>query len=687
MRNNIENLQNLRDVYIKALASSENSTQKARELADNLFALDLTVYSKSYCFDSILYNSFSHSHLDDNICLHPEQISILNEIDKNNALIISAPTSFGKTFCIFEYIARKMPTNIVLIVPTLALVDEYLKKIIKKYSSAFKYYKIYTNVDENASYDFSRNNIFILTHDRVVHESSYMLIKNIDFLVIDEVYKLEKDISNDRVLILNLAYYCLAKLAKKYVLLAPFINNIEDREKLDKNPAFYKSMFSPVVNDVNVIEILTEKDRNTETKRILSRLNPDDKTLIYFPTVSEIYRYIKDNISNESVMTNMDEDIRDFLEWARDEIHEEWYLVKAMERGYLVHNGQLPIGTRLYQMDTYENSSYYSKMLCTSTLLEGVNTTAKNIIITKPSRKGRGRKGQAQEKEDLFSAFDFYNLVGRTGRLYQHYLGVAYYIKGPNDPIYKKIDAIKNIKFELTDESKDIDIQHGKIDNHYDYKAFLRELNISHDEYIKQIGGKLRFDTVSLIHKNYADNRYNLLTAIESGTIYPLITNLYYIIEGKKGKLESSIIVGLLINRQKKTKDLINDVFKYYGRLGLDYIITTVIRIKTSYLEYDFYLKTSLIKYIMENDGVDKHLISELERKILKAIEQRYYMSSKQRKMLIDLGIYERDIDIIIKVIGDDYDDTSELRKRLKNNYNILSRISFISRYVIKNIL
>lgn len=58
-------------------------------------------------------------------------------------------------------------------------------------------------------------------------------------------------------------------------------------------------------------------------------------------------------------------------------------------------------------------------MLCTSTLLEGVNTSAENIIITKPAR----RFGEN------FDAFDFYNLVGRTGRLFQHCLGTAYYIK------------------------------------------------------------------------------------------------------------------------------------------------------------------------------------------------------------------------------------------------------------------
>lgn len=67
----------------------------------------------------IVYSALSEAALDENISLHPEQIQIVNEIVTNDALIVSAPTSFGKTFCIFEYIARFEPFNIVLIVPTL----------------------------------------------------------------------------------------------------------------------------------------------------------------------------------------------------------------------------------------------------------------------------------------------------------------------------------------------------------------------------------------------------------------------------------------------------------------------------------------------------------------------------------------------------------------------------------------
>jgi len=91
--------------------------------AQQLFNCGLTVYSRNYSFDSAIYQAFSLSVLNKNISLHPEQLRVLKEIEDNPAVIISAPTSFGKTFCIFEYIARKHPKNVVLVVPTVALAN------------------------------------------------------------------------------------------------------------------------------------------------------------------------------------------------------------------------------------------------------------------------------------------------------------------------------------------------------------------------------------------------------------------------------------------------------------------------------------------------------------------------------------------------------------------------------------
>ncbi|WP_324647763.1 DEAD/DEAH box helicase, partial [Bacillus pacificus] len=596
------NPQALREKYIRELNGANNSALRAKELADDLFSLDLTVYSQNFSFRSIVYNSFAMSEIDENISMHPEQLQIVSKINENAATIISAPTSFGKTFCIFEYIVKYKPKNVVLIVPTLALVDEYFKKIIKKYKNKFSHYKIHTSLNEEKIYNFNSFNIFILTHDRVVQETNYHIIEKIDFLVIDEVYKLETDMQNDRVLVLNMAYYYLSKKASKYVLLAPFIKEVNDIDKLEKSPVFYGSNYSPVVNDVRTFPILQEQDRVSECKRILKSLNEEEKTLIYFPTVSSMYKYISTVIALEpKKLKFLDHEVLFFIEWAKEEIHEEWCLITALERGYLIHNGQIPMGTRMFQLDYYEQSNLFNKLLCTSTLLEGVNTTAKNIIITKPSRI-------SNSPGDHFSAFDFFNLVGRTGRLHQHYIGDAYYIKSPSDPEYRKADAVKSIRFEVTDASKDIDIQKGEVEKYQDVVEFLKKLNITKEDYLANIGSKARFDTVIDLYNAYAMNKTKLLAQlqahIEDGRVgrLRLVEILYKICEQKeKVKLESNLINTLLSKKRPRIKKVVDDAKKYF-KIDIDYLIAKAIMFKTSYIEHNFYSRVLIIKYFLERE-------------------------------------------------------------------------------------
>ena len=54
--------------------------------------------------------------------------------------------------------------------------------------------------------------------------------------------------------------------------------------------------------------------------------------------------------------------------------------------------------------------------------------------------------------------------------------------------------------------------------------------------------------------------------------------------------------------------------------------------------------------------------------------------------MLLDIGIYERDVDIIVSVIGNDFDDAFEMKKRLLENLGRLKgSISYISNFIIKS--
>lgn len=143
-----------------------------------------------------------------------------------------------------------------------------------------------------------------------------------------------------------------------------------------------------------------------------------------------------------------------------------------------------------------------------------------------------------------------------------------------------------------------------------------------------------------------------------------------------------------LINRNRpKIRTVVNDAMRYYSSRGIDTVISTAIKLKSSYIEHQFYAKIIIIKYFMNLEKVSQTYLETLDSRIVGAIEQLYFSSSKQKKMLLDIGIYERDVDIIISIIGNDFDDAFELKKRLISKSTLLSgKVSYISNFIIKNL-
>lgn len=684
MNTNVNNAQVYRENYILALNNVDNKTEYEKFHADSLFNLGLTMYSREYSFKSAIYNGFACSHIDDNLSLHPEQMRVLNLIKDNKDLIFSAPTSFGKTFVVFEYIAREQPKNVVLIVPTLALVDEYKQKILKKYKNSFWEYKIYTSIDIEKKYDFENKNLFILTHDRVVNEDVISIFSEIDFFVIDEVYKLKTDFNNDRVLILNLAYKFLMEKSRKYLLLAPFLKEVRNIDKIENKPLFYSSNFSPVVNEVIERRIADENDRYLETVKVVNELE-NTKRLIYFPTVYSLNEFLSGRFEF-NIKLGKSRILDEFIEWASNEIHEEWSVLKALNKGILVHHGQLPLGIRMLQLELFDDiDSGYNIMLCTSTLLEGVNTACENIIITKPARN-----------KTEFDAFDFFNLVGRTGRLCQYYLGTAYYIRGTNDRKYCKEEALKSIEFELTDNSIDMDINSDRYTKHPEFLSFLEELGISHEDYIKHFATQFRFSTVNAMYNRFKENKNLLYEVIDDmltsdrPTKLDIVRMIYKIIENNLNnfKLKTYIINVLTYKQSRSVRMIIEQVRKAFIKSDLDFIISEVLKLKNSYIEYDFYKKTEAILYFMELDNASENIKKPIEEEILRVIENKYFMHSPGKKILKDMGIYDKDINIISKIIGENISSVDELQRKIQENYEkVITKISVISKFIVEKMI
>jgi hypothetical protein len=235
--------------------------------------------------DRFAYDAFKVDIGKKRATLHREQSYLLKRLIGGENIAVSAPTSFGKSFIIDAFISIKKPSNVVIIVPTIALTDETRRRLFKKFSDE---YKIITTSDV----EVADKNIFIFPQERAI---SYVnALKSIDILIVDEFYKASSYFDKERAPALLRAIIKLGQKAKQKYFLAPNISEIVDN-------VFTKDMiFLEMLNYHTVFlekyELYQQigKDDEKKTQKLLDILkNTSSKTLIYAGTYSQI-----DNVTN-----------------------------------------------------------------------------------------------------------------------------------------------------------------------------------------------------------------------------------------------------------------------------------------------------------------------------------------------------------------------------------------------------
>lgn len=136
--------------------------------------------------DAIAYEVHRPVGLKERIIFHHAQAEVYYALMRGENIVLSAPTSFGKSLIIDSVIASERYNNIVIIVPTIALIDETRKRL-----SQFKEsYKIITHPSQSTS----KRNVFILTQERAIEIIPEI---EVDFFIIDEFYKLSPQKSDE----------------------------------------------------------------------------------------------------------------------------------------------------------------------------------------------------------------------------------------------------------------------------------------------------------------------------------------------------------------------------------------------------------------------------------------------------------------------------------------------------------
>ena len=354
--------------------------------------------------DRISYELHRPRNMGEQIVFHRPQAEVYRRLIAGENVVLSAPTSFGKSLIIDAVIASGKFSNVMIVVPTIALIDETRRRLALRFRDEFK---IITHPLQHPA----GKNLFVFTQERALEFEQF---ENVEFFIVDEFYKLAPSTSTDeRWILLNMVFSRVLQSNRQFYLLGPNVGGISEGISKIRPCSFLQRDYSTVVSVLHRVPAGRDKVQRLTT--LCADL--DDPTIIFCSSPSKAADLARELVSEQ--LGKATDEGREAAEWVAENYHPDWHFVKALRRGIGIHHGRIPRALVHYQIRAL-NEGTIRFLICTSTMIEGVNTSAKNIVIY-DSRINR-------KSIDLFT---FNNIRGRSGRMFKHFVGHVYLFDSP----------------------------------------------------------------------------------------------------------------------------------------------------------------------------------------------------------------------------------------------------------------
>ncbi|MFT8883405.1 MAG: DEAD/DEAH box helicase [Liquorilactobacillus hordei] len=598
--------------------------------------------------------SFFKSDYLQNVYFHEQQKEIEQALNNDRNVAVSAPTSFGKSLLIEEIVARKQFENILIIQPTLALIDETRRKL-KKYST---YYNIVVNTRQIPQ----EQNIFILTAERVLE---FPKLPTIDFFVIDEFYKISNRLNDSRIDALNIALLNIMKEKPQAMFLTPSVDSLSKkfREKYDID--FFKTDYALV--NTNIIEVrnrnnnyFSNGDKKIKLFKLLKEQNAP--SIVYVKSPNEAYKLANEYLNSLENSNNIPNPNLEVFEWMDQNISPDWQLKRLLQNGIGAHNGALPRHIVTTEIDLF-NDGHLKVLFATASLIEGVNTVAKNMFIYSQN------KGN-----DLIDFFDFANIRGRAGRMGHYFTGNVFLFNKEPDSENFTIDVPSVDQSEVSDEIlvniPDMDVVDNKRKDQLNYDIDSELQIIIKDNLISVKGQKALYRYI-LNHYLYLDylkwrnipNYEQLWKTLHLGYKFlkendnegfaqnKAVTALKLVNESLPQVINEQKIYFEKLNKKDPINSAINSILKFQ-RNEANFKIPKLLAVIESIQKYVFEIKK------IEGYGDYTFLASLLENE---KVDERF-------QFLIDYGVPSSAIKKISKKVPEDIRGDSNIVRYLQSN-------------------
>ncbi|MFW6122417.1 MAG: DEAD/DEAH box helicase, partial [Petrotogales bacterium] len=417
------------------------------------------------------------------------QSQVLHSLGDNKNISISAPTSAGKSHVLKQYIIECMKNNeefiAVYIVPTRALISQVqtdIRKALREVGlSGIDVYTSSFEVVGEGKKQYNRA-VMVLTQERLQSIEGKCDRLDIDLMIVDEAQKVE---GTDRGIVLEDSIQQIIEWNphSQYIFLSPYTDNPEKIGKVFNcsNVEVIHSRFSPVNQNLFLVDKVENNLEvslfNREVKKkimtyqihirgkypkaqykrkafVAVNVLTDGPTMIYCN--KPLYcKKTAGYLSDFQDFQDSSQEVLDVISYLSHYIHRDYYLIDYLKRGVAYHYGSVPASVRRAIENLFEKKAI-NYVCCTSTLMEGVNFPAKNIILLNPRIDNKGMK-----------VLDYLNIAGRAGRLKKDFNGSIYAIDidtwaGFKPHIEDKEHTVTSAMETVISEKKDAIIQHLK---------------------------------------------------------------------------------------------------------------------------------------------------------------------------------------------------------------------------------
>lgn len=380
---------------------------------------------------------------------------------------LAAPTSAGKSFVLQGYLAALFDNNqaksVVYIVPTRALISQVADDLKVQFEGMTVDVPDIVTVPVDADTTLAERAIYVMTQERVQLALGAHPKLNANVIIVDEAHSIAEGARG--ILLQWVIDDLLVRNPASQILFAsPAVRNLDIFGRLfGLDDVIEFSSIEPTVAQnflITTIESAAKGKLSIKTAgdgskplRLVSTLQLDRKVVSRIEKLAHIPAELGRGHSNiiyangaaeaELVALKLTELMSGreptvaclaLSDLAKEAVHTNYALVECVKYGVAFHYSNIPTQLRR-AIEAAVSSGEVDFLVCTSTLLQGINLPAKNIFMFAPE------KGRAKPLEST----DFWNLAGRAGRLKREFQGNIFLIdygkwmkrplEGPKDSV------------------------------------------------------------------------------------------------------------------------------------------------------------------------------------------------------------------------------------------------------------